>query len=255
MRIVSWLVVLGSLVWIVSSAWDPLTSALGLPPVQEDEVAGTSAPGPAESSSQDTASSGDTADVPYASIYAGLLMAERAAGLDRVDAQVIVRTSRQALSPADIELTLDDGAQVSRFNVGPRGEVRIPARAEWRDAELTVRSNQPADSLRFSTVLLIRELSDPRLPYASLWEIREQVQETMDAMQAAGAGEQEVLGLVLRYPPGAPATVRVLSDRYGEEYAADPQGVIRMPLNEMLRKENPEVVFDPLPAQILPLLR
>ncbi|MEJ2534767.1 MAG: hypothetical protein P8008_04710 [Gammaproteobacteria bacterium] len=254
MRIVSWLVVIGSLVWIASSAWEPIMSALGLPPVQDSEVAGTAAPGEAESE-QEASSSGDTAEVPYASIYAGLLMAERAAGLDRVDAQVIVRTSRQGLSPGDIELTIDDGAQINRFSVGPRGEVRIPARAEWRDSDLTVRSNQPADSLRFSSVLLIRELSGPRLRYASLWEIREQVQQAMDAMRPAGTGEQEVLGLALRYAPGAPATVRVLSDRYGEEYAADPRGVIRMPLKEVLREDNPEVVFDPLPAQILPLLR
>ncbi len=253
MRIVSWLVVIGSLVWIASSAWEPIMSSLGLPPVEEGEVTGTAAPG---ESDPGPASSGEAmAEVPYASIYAGLLMAERAAALDRVDAQVIVRTSRQDLSPGDIELTLDDGAQVNRFGVGPRGEVRIPARAEWRDAELTVRSNQPADSLRFSSVLLIRQLTEPRLRYASLWEIREQVQDTMDAMQAAGAGEQEVLGLVLRYPPGAPATVRVLSDRYGEEYAADARGVIRMPLKEVLRDENSEVLFDPLPAQILPLIR
>jgi hypothetical protein len=252
MRIVSWLVVISSLVWLASSAWGPLMSALDLPPVESERAAGTAAPDAPRAEAEPDSG---LAQTPYASVYPGLLMAQTAAELDRVDARVVLRTNRQGLSPEDIELTVDDGSEVHRYGLGPRGEVLIPARTEWRDAGLVVKTNQPVDSVRFTTVLAFRELTEPRLPYAGLWEMREQMQTVMDAMQAAGAGEREVLGLALRYPPGASATVRVLSDRLGEEYAADPRGVIRMPLSEALRDENPEVLFEPLPAQLMPLMR
>jgi hypothetical protein len=78
----------------------------------------------------------------------------------------------------------------------------------------------------------------------------------MDSLAGGEAAEsRQILGLAFRFPPGQRGEVRVLSRRFGEEFLADPAGLIRFPFREELLAENPTVRFSSRPLRMMPLTR
>ncbi len=146
MRMVSWIVVAGSLAWLLYGQLRSQFTEEDLAGIAPDTVRGTvKSRGPGQPDSQPEA-------LPHVIAYADLYPLLRSAASPGAEGEAgsvptIVRSSRQDVQPTEIHLTLDDGTRVHRFPVNRRGEVRLPLRTDWRDDDRQIVSNQPDGTL------------------------------------------------------------------------------------------------------------
>jgi hypothetical protein len=143
---VSWIVVAGSLAWLLYGQLRSQFSEADLAGIAPEAVRGTVKPrGPGQSGAQPEA-------LPHVIAYADLYPLLRSAASSGVERQsdsvpTIIRSSRSGVQPSEIRLTLDDGTRVHRFPVNRRGEVHLPLRTDWRDDNRQIVSNQPEGTL------------------------------------------------------------------------------------------------------------
>lgn len=243
MRLVSWLVVLGSIAWLVAGLQGFRPHELSLPPMTGEQLAGTSAPLLPKA----PASAPATTSVGYADVFPLLAALEAVAPLDRVEANLTLTSILPQVRPQDIQLVLEDDTGRHVFKPGADGRISLPVRPDWRDAGLMLRSNQPQQPDGSSTTelsLMLEFATPPELvvEYAWLRESTRQMQLAIDALpENAVPGDGEVQGLILQFPPGSDASVRVASQVWPETYTAGSKGVVRLPISELLEQENPHV--------------
>ena len=252
MRLVSWLVVLGSIAWLVAGMQGFRPHELSLPPMAGEQLAGTSAP------SMPKARAPATSSVAYADIFPLLAAVESVGPLDRVEATLSLTSTLPKVRPQDIQLTVEDDSGRHVFKPGADGRIALPLRADWRDAGLVLRSNQPqqADGTPTTELSLTLNFATPpeqTIDYAWLWETARQMQQAIDAFpKNAVPGEGKVKGLILQFPPGSEASVRIASQSRPESYTAGPNGVVRLPMIESLEEENPRVELSMEAARLGP---
>jgi hypothetical protein len=269
LRYLSWTIVIVSTAWLFAGAlrplWMPVLRDMPIPDMASEQVAGAFVsaesplghlePDPAEIRGPERLEPA-VAVFSYDQLYPMLKTRERVSGLERVDAVVRVRTTLENLDPGQVVLTVDDGERLHRHTLGPLGELELPARKDWLERGLQVVSNQPPNSLRLSITFNLDPIPSEEIEYAWLAQTAEELEIAMDSLAGGEAAEsRQILGLAFRFPPGQRGEVRVLSRRFGEEFLADPAGLIRFPFREELLAENPTVRFSSRPLRMMPLTR
>lgn len=248
MRIVSWIVVLGAILWLLYTQLGPRLAEQSLPEIPAEAVVGTLSPG-----AQDAGA--PTAQLPYARVYPMLEATRVVEDLDRLEAVIILNSRRPEVAPEDILLSLDDDEQTHHFPVRQYGEVDLPLEPEWRDAGYTLRTNQPPGTLDLQVTFILRALPGPQVEYAWLWESVEQMDLALEALQKVNPGPvRDVVGLLFEYPPGVVGVVRAGEGEGAAVLQTGADGVIRLELTPELREANPTLVFEPLPERMLPLM-
>ena len=254
MRLVSWLVVLGSIAWLIAGTQGFRPNELSLPAMSDAQLAGTSAP----ALPSPPAKAAVTTSVAYADIFPLLAALESVAPLDRVEATLTLKSNLPKVRPQDIHLSLEDNSGRHVFKPDADGRITLPVRADWRDAGLVLHSNQPQqpDGSPGTELSLTMHFAIPpkqMVDYAWLRESVRQMQQAMDAFpENAVPGDGKVEGLVLQFPPGSDARVHIASEVQPESYTAGPNGVVRIPIIKSLEEENPPVELSMQAARVGP---
>lgn len=147
MRMVSWIVVAGSLAWLLYGQLRVHFTDQELAGVLPDAVRGTIKAGhPAA-----RGPGAETHVIAYADLYPQLVAAASVKNeIEPVPARV--QSTLSDVEPVEIRLTLDDGVQTHHFPVDRRGRLHLPVRTDWRDEERQIVSNQPAGTLAVEVV-------------------------------------------------------------------------------------------------------
>ncbi|MEM1412576.1 MAG: hypothetical protein AAGH19_09480 [Pseudomonadota bacterium] len=270
---VSWIVVLGALAWLLYAQLrthvpeetleaisdEVVSGAVGEAQAREMNAAGDIPSPPHVQAVAFNSDDEPVAIVPYAQIFPMLEVTRTVDALDRITATTIVQSTNRSMDSQDILLFLDDGEQTHQFPVGQYGMLNLPARPEWRDENLLLRSNQPEGSLSMRVSFVMAALPGPRVQYAWLWESVEQMGIAMMAMQEARvAPPGEVTGVIFEFEPGERGVVRALEAAEGigdgAGLMADERGILRLELSAELLERNPTLVFSPMPQRMVPLL-
>ena len=142
MRMVSWIVVAGSLAWLLYGQLHSQFTEQDLAGIPREAVQGTvEAPGSVTD---------QPAFLPHVIAYADLyplLRTAASANGEPTSVPTVIHSTRLGVHPDEIHLTLDDGEQLHRFPVSRIGEVRLPLRTDWRDDDRQIVSNQPKGTL------------------------------------------------------------------------------------------------------------
>jgi hypothetical protein len=141
-RVLSWIIVAGSLAWLMYGQLRIHFTEQELSNIHPSAVRGTVEPA-APLAGRNTASHHVIA---YAELYP-LLAKATSATHEPVSVPARVQSTLEGVQPIEIRLTLRDGDQMHRFPVNRFGEVRLPLRADWRDAGRQIVSNQPKGTL------------------------------------------------------------------------------------------------------------
>lgn len=252
MRGVSWVVVLSSVVWLVAGMLGFRPSDVHLPQMSDQQLSGTAAarlPQPATPR---------YSTVPYSEVYPLLEALETVAGLDRVEAVLSMDSILPGVEPQDLELVARDGFKTYVFKPLADGSLRLPVRKDWRDEGLLLESNQPRLSNGAATTALSLTMSfaappSAEIDYAWLWESVQQMKTSMKVLPGNVTPEQRpVKGLVVKFEEGSSGGITIKTEGEPESYLADPDGILRLPIEERLRETNPVVVFSDIDVLLGP---
>lgn len=254
MRYVSWMVVLGSVVWLVAGMLGVRPSQFTLPDMPGQSVAGTTAPVLPTAPRTPV----EPARLPYAEVYPLLAALDQVKSLDRVSGTLTWTSVLPGVDAQDMEMSISDADGEHVFKPDPDGRLSLPVRRDWRDSGLVLESNQPQEVNGMSTTELTLKMDfavppDTSVAYEWLWESANQMQYAIDLMPGnAAPGSRQMQGLVVQFPAAAMATVTVHSSAREQTLQAGPDGYVRLPLLTSLREENPRVEFSEPPSAIGP---
>lgn len=166
MRMVSWIVVAGSLAWLLYGQLRTHFTDQELAGVMPNAVRGTMK---SERPGADRPDAGPHV-IAYADLYP-MLVAAASSESEMIAVTTHVRSTLHGVKPPEIRLTLDDGEQTHRFPIDRRGHVRVPLRADWRDENRQIVSNQPQGTLALEVVGVERfgGEADPARTPLPLW--------------------------------------------------------------------------------------
>lgn len=252
MRVLSWIVVLGSVAWLIAGTMGFRPDQIRLPAMQDQQLSGTAAPDLELTSSEQTSS------VSYASVYPLLETLDQVEELDRVDAVLSIRSILPGVAPEDLEFLARDGFRTYVFKPGPDGSLVLPVRQDWLDSGMVLESNQPLFANGSATYSMSLSLSFVRPPattvdYAWLWESVEQMRKSMAALPGHSASDRSsVRGIVVQFEPEAKGAVTVRAGEFTRSYQAGPDGQVHLPVNDELRQRNATVVFSDLAVALGP---
>jgi hypothetical protein len=195
----------------------------------------------------------ETAALPYRVIYRQLQVLQDLDRLDKLFQSVRFASNSGDVAPTDIRLTIVDGSKTYEFTPDANGNVELPLRADWNEANLMLQTNQPRGSLSVRFSLAARPITATRLRYRDLMTIRRQFEQAFAGLAGSmGETAPPVAGLVIRFKPSATAGVVILAASGRQDHEADGEGVVRLPEDPALWAENPEVVLDSLPEAVAP---
>jgi len=198
----------------------------------------------------------ETAAIPYRIFYSQLQRMQDPGHLDKLAHNAGVESAIAGVAPTDIRLTLDDGSKTYEFRPDAEGNIELPLRADWNQADLMLRSNQPRGTLSLRLGWAAKPLATTRLRYQDLLDIRRQFQEAFAGLSAVmGETPPQVTGLELRFEPASHAEVVILAAAGRQVHQADAEGSVILSEDAALWEENPEVVLDALPKAIVPTTR
>jgi hypothetical protein len=258
MRYVSWVVVLGSVAWLVAGMLGVRPSQFTWPDLPDESVVGTTAPA-LKAAKHGTTGQADTewTRVPYADIYPVLAALEQVKSLDRVSGSLTWSSRLPEVSTEDMEMFISDTEGKHVFKPGPDGQISLPVRADWRDSGLELVSNQPQGVNGEATTELTLKMDfalppDTSVTYGWLWESATQMQTAIDLLPRAAFDSHQVQGLLVQFPPAAEASVTVFTQAREETLEPGPDGYVRLPMVSSLRDENPRVQFSEAPIGLGP---
>jgi hypothetical protein len=194
----------------------------------------------------------ETASLPYRVVYQQLQTLDR---LDKLQHVVTVNSTSSDVAPTDIRITIDDSTKRFEFTPDASGSVDLPIRADWNDADLELKTNQPKGSLAIRFSVGARPLASTHLRYRDLMEIRRQFEQAF-AMLARTVNEvpPRMAGIEIRFNPSAKAGVVILAAGGRQVHEADGEGIVRLPEEAALWAENPDTVLEAMPELVAPWL-
>lgn len=197
----------------------------------------------------------EMAKLPYAVVYQQLVIFETLGHLDKIKWSMGIRSRSDDVEPSEIEVSITEGGETLYFPLGPEGEADFPLRKDWsEDGELMIETNQPSGTLNLDISFEVKPLPEGSIDYAWLADLRDQLQEAMNAQAAGGAAQPSLRGLKFLYPMEESASITIRSLTGEQLFEPDVEGFILFPMDDTHLAENPRVVFEPLPASVLPLL-
>jgi len=200
-----------------------------------------------------TTPAGEGEGLPYRMYYESRQAAHSLEHLDKLIADIGFFSDLEGVPPNDIRLMIDDGHAVHEFMLDERGHADIPVRADWNDADLTIRTDGSGGTVSFGFGFAARPLPATRLRYRDVMDIGRQFGEAMTRMTAAvGEPAPDIRGLEFRFDPAAGARVTILAGGGDQVSEGGADGIIRLAEDPALWEQNPEVVFSALPQSITP---
>jgi hypothetical protein len=195
----------------------------------------------------------ETASLPYRVVYRQLKTLEELEKLDKLFHSVRFESSLEGVAPTDIRISLEDGSQTFAFTPDVNGNVELPLRADWNEADLVLHTNQPKGSLAIRFGFAARPLAGTQLRYRDLMEIRRQFEQALAGLAGSvNAPAPSVKGLEIRFKPAPDAAVVVLGSGGRQVHRADGRGLVRLSEDPALWEENPETVLAQLPEAVGP---
>jgi hypothetical protein len=197
----------------------------------------------------------ETAAIPYRVVYQQLQTLRSLDHLGKLFHRVSFSSSSEDVAPTDIRLSIEDGSGKHEFTPDINGDVELPLRADWSDADLMLHTNQPRGSLSMRFSIAARPLTGTRLRYRDLMDIRRQFEQAFTGLaKAMGETPPRIAGLEIRFKPPATAGLVILADSGRQAHHADGDGVVRLSEEPVLWAEDPEVVLDSVPEAVTPWL-
>lgn len=195
----------------------------------------------------------EMASLPYRVVDQQLKNLKDLEKLDKLFHSVRFESSLEGVAPTDIHISLDDGSRTYEFTPDADGNVELPLRADWNEANLMLHANQPKGSLAIQFGFAARPLAGTQIRYRDLMEIRRQFEQAWAGLAGTvNAPVPGVRGLEIRFKPASAATVVVLASGGRQVHRADGKGIVRLPEDPILWEENPEAVLAQLPEAIGP---
>jgi hypothetical protein len=192
----------------------------------------------------------DSARLPYDVAYRFLQLFETLEHLERITPSMAIASTQPGVTPADIELTLDDGSGTT-FRLEKNGSIDLPSNPSWADSGATLVSNQPKGTMRLEIEFKAVPITSRQTTYSNLMALASEFGEAMAALaELQGNSPPTVNGLTIQMPPGG--TIELLAKRK-QTLEPNSAGLVVMKTDQRLLKENPEIIFSELPLGILPL--
>jgi hypothetical protein len=197
----------------------------------------------------------ETASLPYRVVYQQLQTLKDLDRLDKLFHTVGFESTLEGVAPPDIRITIEDSSRKHEFTPDANGDLDLPLRDDWSEANLTLHTNQPRGSLSIRFGVAARPLASTRLRYRDLMEIRRQFEQAFAGLaRAANETAPRIAGLEIRFKPSATAGIAILAAGGRQVHEADGEGVVRLSEEPVLWEENPETVLDSMPEAVTPWL-
>ena len=189
--------------------------------------------------------------IPYADLHSMFARLEKLQGGKYFHADARLSSADPLVPTAKLRLVIQSRSGEIPVPIAPDGTTSFPVRADLLAENPPVLTNAAKGKLQLSVSLRVEAPPVDRFRYGLLVAMKDEADE-MIARQGIMARmlAPDFGGLEIRFPAGEQASATLESAKGAKTFAADAEGIIRIPDRRDWRREDPWIQLSSLPEQI-----
>jgi hypothetical protein len=196
----------------------------------------------------------EASTTPYAALYKVLEPAQRMAHFDRLRAVQRIQSKSPAVSPSQIRIAIKAARGDIVVPIAADGRIEFPFDGALQSENPPVQTNQPKGSLSLTVTMELKLPPGERIAWRDLDAALQQARAMLDEQAREKGGTVPVVGgAEFRFAPGSEARV-TLTGRSERLLVADADGRVIVMLDEATLKEQPDLLLNARPSEIVPFL-
>jgi hypothetical protein len=196
----------------------------------------------------------ETSSTPYAALYKVLEPAQKMARYDRLRAVQRIQSKLPTVSASQIRIAIKAARGDIAVPIAADGRIEFPFDGALQSENPSVQTNQPKGSLSLTVTMELKLPPGERIAWRDLDAALQQARAMLDEQgRERGGAVPAVGGAEFRFAPGSDARV-TLAGRSERLLVADAEGRVIVMLDETTLKEQPDLLLNVRPNEILPFL-